>query len=175
MFSLPPKIDRVGSSPEYAAKKYYTELPYQYKSTTLESLVTGKLSVGTVEVQVLRGATIEYDTASSLYLPKYSYWLAEKELASSLDTSQDRVHRSLIRLLKNERYDTKPHYITQDAPGCMVSTLNVVYAGQLHINCSKYLRALVKDLATRRPYINTARVVYDTYSTSYFARLGLIK
>jgi hypothetical protein len=110
-------------------------------------------------------------------VPSAKYLCTESAIALALGCSQTRLHKATVR---TRCFEQKPKTIErlEDAleiweAHCERLSLKGSVYNPLHL-----YKGAIKDLAFRRPYLNTARVFYladGGQYNSHFARLGLVK
>lgn len=142
-----------------------------------------KIELGTFEYKnlaiegiILTQYVLSLATGETVPSPKYL--CTEKAIALALGCSETRLHKAMVR--SGYAKDQKPKNIErlEDALRGWEPHYNRYCLKGLVYNPISLYRGAIKDLAFRRPYLNTARAFYladGGQRNSHFARLGLVK
>ncbi|KOP25488.1 hypothetical protein AMR41_14295 [Hapalosiphon sp. MRB220] len=108
--------------------------------------------------------------------PSYRYFYQTSDIATSFEIPELRLSHAIRRTKPG-----KPYNANNEAGECLELYSNVYYQGKLYLRDS-IVSEILKDLAHRRPYLNTLRTVYAEYlaehkpkASSYFGRQGVVK
>ncbi len=136
---------------------------FEYKNLTIEGIILTQyvLSLATGEI-----------------VPSPKYFCTEAAIALALGCSQTRLHKAMVRASYAKDYKPKVIEFLDDALDVgELGYERLSLKGRVYNPVNLY-RGAIKDLALRRPYLNTARAFYladGGQRNSHFARLGLVK